>query len=76
IKKPRPLGSVSGLFLIGYGTFRFLVEFVREPDVQLGLFGDIISMGQILSTPMIIIGGLLMFWAYQRQVYQDTPQKK
>ncbi|MGT0150211.1 prolipoprotein diacylglyceryl transferase family protein [Vibrio metschnikovii] len=39
-QKARPLGAVSGLFLIGYGTFRFLVEFVREPDVQLGLFGD------------------------------------
>lgn len=76
IKKPRPLGSVSGLFLVGYGTFRFLVEFVREPDVQLGLFGDIISMGQILSTPMIIAGGLLMFWAYHRRVYQDAPHKK
>ncbi|WP_438876160.1 prolipoprotein diacylglyceryl transferase, partial [Bacillus cereus group sp. Bce031] len=60
IKKPRPLGAVSGLFLIGYGTFRFLVEFVREPDVQLGLFGDVISMGQILSTPMIIFGIILM----------------
>lgn len=39
IGKPRPLGSVSGLFLAGYGTFRFLVEYVREPDAQLGLFG-------------------------------------
>ncbi|EKO3659114.1 prolipoprotein diacylglyceryl transferase [Vibrio metschnikovii] len=75
IKKPRPLGAVSGLFLIGYGTFRFLVEFVREPDVQLGLFGDVISMGQILSTPMIIFGMILMVWAYQRQMYQDSPQK-
>lgn len=75
IKKPRPLGAVSGLFLIGYGTFRFLVEFVREPDVQLGLFGDVISMGQILSTPMIIFGIILMIWAYQRQMYQDSPQK-
>ncbi|MGL6055186.1 MAG: prolipoprotein diacylglyceryl transferase [Vibrio metschnikovii] len=75
IKKPRPLGAVSGLFLIGYGTFRFLVEFVREPDVQLGLFGDVISMGQILSTPMIIFGIILMVWAYQRQMYQDSPQK-
>lgn len=75
IKKPRPLGAVSGLFLIGYGTFRFLVEFVREPDVQLGLFGDVISMGQILSTPMIIFGMIFMVWAYQRQMYQDSPQK-
>ncbi|MGR5457148.1 prolipoprotein diacylglyceryl transferase, partial [Vibrio alfacsensis] len=42
IKKPRPEGAVSGLFLLGYGTFRFLVEFVREPDAQLGLFGGFI----------------------------------
>lgn len=71
IKKPRPLGSVSGLFLAGYGTFRFLVEYVREPDAQLGLFGGFISMGQILSTPMIVIGVSLMVWAYKRGHYKD-----
>ncbi|GAB2637162.1 prolipoprotein diacylglyceryl transferase [Vibrio panuliri] len=77
IKKPRPLGSVSGLFLVGYGTFRFLVEYVREPDAQLGLFGGFISMGQILSTPMIIAGGLMMVWAYKRGHYKDElPQQK
>lgn len=71
VRKPRPLGAVSGLFLLGYGTFRFLVEFVREPDEQLGLFDGVISMGQILSTPMILIGALLMIWAYRRGLYQD-----
>ncbi|HCE2446071.1 TPA: prolipoprotein diacylglyceryl transferase [Vibrio parahaemolyticus] len=76
IKKPRPLGSVSGLFLAGYGTFRFLVEFVREPDAQLGLFGGYISMGQILSTPMIVLGILMMVWAYKRGLYQDKAQVK
>lgn len=76
IKKPRPLGSVAGLFLAGYGTFRFLVEFVREPDAQLGLFGGVISMGQILSTPMIIAGVLLMVWAYKRGRYQDSVAAK
>ena len=76
IKKPRPLGSVSGLFLVGYGTFRFLVEFVREPDAQLGLFGGIISMGQILSTPMIFGGVLLMVWAYKRGRFQDQAAVK
>ncbi len=74
IKKPRPLGAVSGLFLAGYGTFRFLVEYVREPDAHLGLFGGFISMGQILSLPMVIIGGLLVAWAYKRGYYKDeTP---
>ncbi len=71
IGKPRPLGSVSGLFLAGYGTFRFLVEYVREPDAQLGLFGGFISMGQILSLPMVIIGILMMVWSYKRGLYQD-----
>jgi len=63
-KKPRPLGSISGLFLIGYGLSRFVVEFVREPDPQLGyLAGGWLTMGQVLSTPMIIAGIGLMVWA-------------
>ncbi len=65
IRKSRPLGAASGLFLIGYGSFRFIVEYFREPDAHLGLFGGFISMGQILSTPMIIIGALMMLWAYK-----------
>ncbi|WP_413478717.1 prolipoprotein diacylglyceryl transferase [Vibrio hibernica] len=67
IRKPRPAGAVSGLFLIGYGVFRFSVEFVRQPDAQLGLFDGVISMGQILSTPMIIVGALIMLWSYKTQ---------
>ncbi len=65
IRKPRPAGAVSGLFLTGYGVFRFIVEYFREPDAHLGLFGDFISMGQILSTPMILIGVAMMVWAYK-----------
>lgn len=56
ILKKRPIGLTTGLFMIFYGLFRFLVEFFRQPDIQIGLFYDIISMGQILSIPMIIIG--------------------
>jgi phosphatidylglycerol:prolipoprotein diacylglycerol transferase len=66
IRKSRPMGSVSGLFLICYGLFRFVVEHFRQPDAQLGLFGGIISMGQILSTPMIIAGLLMIVWSYRR----------
>lgn len=66
IRKPRPAGSVSGLFLAGYGLFRFLVEYVREPDAQLGLLAGFISMGQLLSLPMIIIGVMMMIWSYKR----------
>lgn len=76
IKSPRPLASVSGLFLAGYGTFRFLVEYVREPDAHLGLFGGFISMGQILSLPMMIGGGLMVAWAYKRGLYQDKTENK
>ena len=59
--KPRAMGRVSGAFLIGYGVFRFVVEFVREPDSHLGsvLFGWM-SMGQILSVPMIVFGLYLL----------------
>ncbi len=65
-KKPRPMGAVSGLFLIGYGSFRFLVEFTREPDSFLGLLALGLSMGQWLSLPMILIGIGMMVWAYKR----------
>jgi phosphatidylglycerol:prolipoprotein diacylglycerol transferase len=59
--RPRPQKAVSGLFLLGYGTFRFLVEFFREPDLHLGLVGfNFFSMGQLLCLPMIVCGLLLM----------------
>lgn len=50
-------GMLTGVFFIGYGIARYLVEFVRVPDAQLGLIGGVISMGQILSIPMLL-GGL------------------
>lgn len=59
-QKPRKLGRVSGLFLLGYGLCRFLVEFAREPDAFLGLLGLGLSMGQWLSMPMILFGIYLM----------------
>jgi phosphatidylglycerol---prolipoprotein diacylglyceryl transferase len=62
----RPLGAVSGLFLIGYGSFRFLVEYAREPDSFLGKLALGMSMGQWLSLPMIVVGVLMMLWAYWR----------
>ena len=62
----RPLGAVSGLFLIGYGSFRFLIEYAREPDSFLGVLAMGMSMGQWLSLPMIVIGVLMMLWAYWR----------
>ena len=66
-RKPRPVGAVSGLFLIGYGSFRFLAEYTRNPDD--GIFGLLtlgISMGQWLSLPMVIAGVGLMVWALRK----------
>ncbi len=65
--RPRPAGAVSALFLIGYGSFRFLVEYTREPDDFLGLLSLGLSMGQWLSLPMIVAGVLMMVWAYRRR---------
>ncbi len=54
--KPRETGAISALFLIAYGSFRFLAEYTREPDDYLGLLSMGLSMGQWLSLPMILIG--------------------
>lgn len=65
-KKRPPVGAVSGLFLVGYGSFRFVGEFARTPDD--GIFGLMtfgISMGQWLSLPMVLAGIGLMSWAYR-----------
>ena len=59
-RKPRPVGAVSAVFLIGYGSFRFLAEFAREPDSFLGLLSFGMSMGQWLSLPMVVAGIALL----------------
>ena len=66
--KPRPAMAVSGVFALSYGVFRFLVEFVRQPDAQLGYlaFGWL-TMGQLLSLPLIAVGIVLLALAYRRQ---------
>jgi phosphatidylglycerol---prolipoprotein diacylglyceryl transferase len=64
--KPRPTGAVSGLFLLGYGSFRFLAEFAREPDNFLGLLSLGLSMGQWLSLPMMVAGAVMLRWAYRK----------
>jgi phosphatidylglycerol:prolipoprotein diacylglycerol transferase len=65
-RTPRPRGAASALFLIGYGVFRFGVEYTREPDSFLGLLAFGFSMGQWLSLPMIATGVGLLAWAYTR----------
>ncbi|WP_416307954.1 prolipoprotein diacylglyceryl transferase [Neptunicella sp. SCSIO 80796] len=60
--KPRKTGAVGGMFLLAYGCFRVFIEFFREPDAQMdGIYGNIITQGQMLSIPMILIGLFLLF---------------
>lgn len=68
-RSPRPRMAVSGLFLLLYGAFRFAVEFVREPDAQLGhLYGTSwFTMGMQLCVPMLAAGSLLLLLAYRRR---------
>lgn len=64
--RPRPRMAVSGLFLLCYGVFRFAVEFVREPDSHLGFIAfDWLTMGHLLSAPMVLFGVLLLGLAYR-----------
>ncbi|MBK1647059.1 prolipoprotein diacylglyceryl transferase [Rhabdochromatium marinum] len=65
--RPRPTMAVSGLFLLLYGLFRFGVEWVRQPDAHIGYlaFGWL-TMGQLLSLPMLLAGAVLLLWAYRR----------
>ncbi|MBH3339476.1 MULTISPECIES: prolipoprotein diacylglyceryl transferase [unclassified Pseudomonas] len=72
-RKPRPTMAVSGMFAACYGVFRFIVEFVRVPDAQLGyLAWGWLTMGQILCLPMILGGIGLIAYAYKRQPVQGV----
>lgn len=67
-RKPRPRYAVSGLFALFYGIFRFVAEFAREPDAHLGFIAfDWLTMGQLLSVPLILVGVFLLYLAYGRQ---------
>lgn len=66
--KPKPRGSVSGLFLLGYGVFRMIAELFRQPDAPIGfVLWDNVTMGQLLSLPMVLAGVYLMVRAYQHK---------
>jgi phosphatidylglycerol:prolipoprotein diacylglycerol transferase len=65
-RRPRVTGTAAALFLIGYGTLRFIAEFAREPDDFLGLLAWRLSMGQWLSIPMIVAGAVLMVYFLRR----------
>jgi phosphatidylglycerol:prolipoprotein diacylglycerol transferase len=72
-RHPRPTMAVSGVFLTGYGIFRFAVEFIRVPDGHIGYLAfDWLTMGQVLSAPMIIAGVILVWLAYRFAARADT----
>lgn len=72
--RPRPRYAVSALFLIGYGTSRFITEFFREPDVGYALIFGWMSKGQLFSLPMIVVGVILFVLAYKKPVYDWQTQ--
>ena len=64
-KKNRPIMATSALFLIFYGTFRFIIEFIRVPDSHIGYLAlNWLTMGQLLSLPMILVGLYLFYKSY------------
>lgn len=72
---PRPRGTFFGVFMLGYGICRFLIEFVRQPDAQLGyLWGGWLTMGQVLSLPLIIAGVALLVYAFKTRRPQEGPK--
>lgn len=66
-RKPRPVGAVSGLFALLYATFRFSIEFFREPDVQVGYLTFGLTEGQLLSLPLAFVGIALIWYAYRKK---------
>jgi phosphatidylglycerol:prolipoprotein diacylglycerol transferase len=74
--RERPNWATAGVFAMGYGIFRFLVEFVREPDAHLGIQALGMTRGQMLSLPMILVGIALLWYAYNRQAAPSAPTNK
>ena len=70
--KSRRRGAISALFLIGYGIFRFGVEYTRESDRFLGLLAFGLSMGQWFSLPMIAAGVALLAWSHRNAPPRPT----
>ena len=69
---PRPRGTFLGIFLVLYGIFRFLIEFVRQPDAHIGyLAGDWLTMGQVLSLPVIAVGIIILIWVSRVKLPQE-----
>lgn len=71
-KPQRPKGTVASLFLVFYGLFRFVLEFFREPDAQMGFYFTHYTMGQLLSLPMVIIGIILFIFCQKKGHYASV----
>ncbi len=70
--KRRPRYTVCSLFLIGYGFFRFGIEFVRQPDAHIGYMFGWMTRGQLLTIPMIVIGAVIFYFAYRSPKYAEV----
>jgi phosphatidylglycerol:prolipoprotein diacylglycerol transferase len=66
-RRPTPPGTVFGSFIAGYGVCRTVAEFFREPDLHLGFILGFLTMGQLLSAPMILIGAGMIAWGYRKE---------
>lgn len=74
-RPPFARGTYFGVFMVGYGICRFLIEFVRQPDAQLGyLWGGWLTMGQVLSVPLIVAGVVLLVYALKTKHPQEGPR--
>lgn len=72
--RPRPRFAVTGFFLLGYGLLRSAAEFFREPDAHIGyLMGDWLTMGILLSQPMVVLGIVFLIMAYRLQIDDRQP---
>jgi len=72
-RRPKPVMAVSGVFLMGYGVLRSIAELVRVPDQHLGYLAfDWLTMGQLLSLPMLLVGLVLTCWAYRANAAPET----
>ncbi len=72
-RKGRPVMAISGLFAVCYGAFRIFVEFYRLPDAHIGyLLGNWLTLGMVLSAPLVVVGILLLWFSYNRNSLQNA----
>jgi phosphatidylglycerol:prolipoprotein diacylglycerol transferase len=71
-----PPGTLMWTFITGYGLSRFIVEFFREPDMHLGFIFGPLSMGQLLSLPMILIGAFMLAWGFRKDFAHPEPRPR